>query len=1131
MDTSLDKTFEKTRTEFSFREVLEVSPIGILIFQRDWEIKFVNSNFFQFKGVKGESPEFLLGKSVFENKIFSDVDIRDELALIKNGQSFEKEILESQTLSGGRFSIIVKGSPIILDGDYTGGVLILEDIKSGGSKSYTSLIQSVDFHKFLNSISDYYLITDKDGFIKVSPPPEIPAYDFLFDSEISKGITSSKKVSSILFKKLLESVVTSNKVITTNLPFIKNLREIQTKITLIPFSDNGKEVSWVILLLKDLSKDLDDLGLTEEELIELTHYQQITSTVMDGLIGTNKSGKITFWNESSSKLFGLTKSEVYGKSIGKIFPSITESYFKSILNEVIDTKSWKGQLSIGMDESVAEFYEVKAGVIGQTEETIIFLCSNCTDRIKVEGELKKSEERFKNIVTNSHEFICTLDLNGRVTYVNPRFMEVFQYNENEIKKLEFHDLIDPYFLMKNSFDIKEIAEHEVQSFELPLNTKLGQRLHVLASFSTVNDLLGNVQYYNVILTDITQKKESEKDLLLIRSVFEASHDGIALIGKGKLVLINDSFVKMFGYQSASGILGNNPLEFIDKKDRDRIQNYIDLAEDDKETPTRYNFTGRKRNGDLIEIENSVSFYQIENDRFLVWVLRDVSDEKKAQNALLISEERYRSISDNINECIWTAEKIDGGLRPVFYTPAIQKITGYNAKEFLDDADLWKKILHPDDANEITDKLQKFYGDSLRDSDSFEYRIIDINGNIIWIENRITLVRNEKGEAQKIFGIISNISLAKHAEENLIKSAKNLQALNETKDRFISIISHDLRTPFSSILGFTDLLLHDKDLTAEKRTQYIEFIQDSSKSMLSLVNSLLDWTRLQTGSIKFEPDRINAKYVIDKSIQILSGAAMQKQISLINELNIDFYIHADEGLLSQVFNNLISNAIKFSNKSGSVKVSAKPNLDKKQVEFSVQDNGVGIKDEDLQKLFKVDTKFTTSGTSGEKGSGLGLSLVHDIIAKHGGEIWVESKQGIGTTFIFTIPVASSNILLVDDAKTDRLLYSKLIKSLIANYNILEASNGREALNIIKQSLPALVVTDHKMPEMNGYDLVKQLNVIEIKYKPPIIILSSDINKTIEAEYKEIGVEYVFQKPVNLAAFKNAIERSLRKAIYN
>ncbi len=1134
MNSSLEKSFEHSATEISFREIFEFAPIGVVIFQRDWKIKFVNKNFFQFNGVITDIPQNVIGKSIFENRLFYEADIRDELNLLKRGEAFEKEIIASRTLNGGKVSILLKGAPIIFNGEFTGGVLILEDIKIDAVKTHGSLIHSSDFQTFLGLLSDFFIVVDKEGIVRVLPSAGIELFDFLFEPESGKSIFQMKKISSILFKKLLENVITNNKVISTQIPFIRNQREISARVTLIPFSNVGLEVDWVILLIKDFSKEAEHVGFSEEEIIELTKYQQITATVIDGLIGTNKNGKITFWNESASKLFGLTRSEVYGKFLGKIFSNIDEKYFEELKNRVRNNnnKEWRGQFRIGEDESIADYYDVKIGIIGDgDDETVFLLCTPVTDRVNREKKIKISEERFRNIVANSHEFICTLDLRGRITYANPHFLEVFQYTETEIISLEFPELIDPYYPIKEPFEFNSIAEKQLHTFELPLLTKLGQRIHVLSSFSSVEDINGSVQYYNVILTDITLKKESEKDLMLIRSVFEASQNGIVLLNKKRIALVNDSFVEMFGFKSASEILGMNPLDFIDEKDRERVAFLIEMAEEGKETPTRFYFTGRKKNFSQFEVENSVSTYEIENEKFAVWILRDVTDEKKAQNALAISEERYRSITENISESIWTAERQDGKLKAVFYTPAIKKITSYEAHEFIDDPALWKKIIHPDDVEDVVDKLRKFYADSARYSNAIECRIIDTLGNIIWIENRITLVRDTKGDIQKIFGIVSDISLSKQAEEELKKSAQNLKELNETKDRFISIISHDLRTPFSSILGFTDLLLNDKELDEEGKTQYIRYIQESSKSMLSLVNSLLDWTRLQTGSVKFEPERINAKELIEKSMQILSGAALQKKIVLMSEMQKDFYVHADSGLLLQVFNNLISNAIKFTKASGSIRVNAQANIEKKQVEFSVKDDGVGISKEDIPKLFKVDSKYTTSGTAGEKGSGLGLSLVHDIIQKHGGEIWVESESGKGTEFIFSIPVASANILLVDDVKTDRLLYSKLIRSLIPSYKILEAENGKEALDVIKHASPALVITDHKMPVMSGYDLVKQLNITELKYKPPVIVLSSDITKSIEAEYKDLGVEFIFEKPVNLANFKNAIERSLRKAIFN
>jgi len=1132
MATSSNKTFEKTRAEISFREILEVAPVGILIFQSDWKIKYVNNNFFQFGGVLAENPSEVLGQSVFDNRLFSELDIRDNLNIISSGSTFEREIINSQTLSGGKISLYLKGAPLILDGEYSGGILILEDLKVDLDLIHLSIAKSADFQSFLAQISDFFIIIDNEGNVKHQSHNDYDTFNFLFEQNTVNTLSQFKMVSSSLFKNLIDDAVKLNKVISTQLPFNKKSTQVNAKITLIPFSEDGFENNLIIILVQDESIHMEKGSLSEEELTELTKYQQITATIVDGLIGINKNGKIVFWNESASELFGLTRSEIYGKPIGKIFSSIDDKEFERLKEEVRLNKTWEEKLKIGGDESLAEHFRIKLGIVGdEDDKTYFMVCTNITENVRHESELTKSEERFRNIVTNSHDYICTLDLRGKITYANPKFLDVFQYSDEELKKLSFIDLIDSYYLMNESFKLSDIAGDELNSIELPLTTKLGQPVYVLSSFAKVLDIDGEVLFYNVILTDITLKKESEKDLLLIRSVFEASQDGIALVNKKRFVLINDSCVKMFGYKSASEMLGQYPLNFVEEKDKERIAGFIDQADEGKETVTRFNFTGGRKNDSTFELEISISFYKTDDEKFSVWVLRDITEEKEAQDALQISEERYRSITENINECIWTAENKNGQLNAVFYTPAIKKITSYDAKAFIDDPELWGKIIHPDDVEYVDSMLDKLYGDPAKNLETLGYRIIDSLGNVIWIENKITVVRDNKSAIQKLFGIISDVSLAKRIQEEFKKSAADLKELNETKDRFISIISHDLRTPFSSIIGFTDLLLTETDIEEDKRTQYIEFIQESSKSMLSLVNSLLDWTRLQTGRYRFEPERINAKSIIIKSIQMLSGAALQKNITLINSLDKDFYIHADEDLMLQVFNNLISNAIKFTKPNGTVRIGANTNIEKKQMEFSVQDDGIGIRKEDIDKLFKVDTKFTTDGTTGEKGSGLGLSLVYEIIRKHGGDIWVESERGKGTTFIFSVPVASTSILLVDDMKTDRLLYSKLLKNLIPNYTILEAENGKLGLDIIKQSSPALVITDHKMPVMTGYDLVTQLNISELRYKPPVIVLSSDINKTIETEYKDLGVEFIFQKPVNLTNFKTAIERSLRKAFFN
>jgi len=156
-------------------------------------------------------------------------------------------------------------------------------------------------------------------------------------------------------------------------------------------------------------------------------------------------------------------------------------------------------------------------------------------------------------------------------------------------------------------------------------------------------------------------------------------------------------------------------------------------------------------------------------------------------------------------------------------------------------------------------------------------------------------------------------------------------------------------------------------------------------------------------------------------------------------------------------------------------------------------------------------------------------VREIIEKHNGKIWVESEYGKGSDFKFSLPFASSNILYVEDSKTDRLLYSKIIKNIAEEYEVITAKNGVEAFEKIQSNAPALLITDHLMPEMNGYELVKKIKDSNTSDKPPVIVLSADVDRSITEDYYALGIEYVFSKPVNLISFKMAVEKSLQKAL--
>jgi signal transduction histidine kinase len=243
---------------------------------------------------------------------------------------------------------------------------------------------------------------------------------------------------------------------------------------------------------------------------------------------------------------------------------------------------------------------------------------------------------------------------------------------------------------------------------------------------------------------------------------------------------------------------------------------------------------------------------------------------------------------------------------------------------------------------------------------------------------------------------------KKAEEALRENEIRLNELNASKDKFFSIISHDLKSPFNSILGFSELLvekIQNKDLEAIE--EYALIIQKASTRAMDLLLNLLVWSRSQTGKMEFKPENIEIGSLINAATDLLTDTAKQKSITISNEGQQNVIVFADKAMISTILRNLISNAIKFTFPGGKVVISAEQK--KNEIEITVIDNGIGIKKEVIRKLFHIDESYSTTGTQNEMGTGLGLLLCKEFIEKHGGKIGVESEEGKGSTFCFTIPI--------------------------------------------------------------------------------------------------------------------------------
>lgn len=238
----------------------------------------------------------------------------------------------------------------------------------------------------------------------------------------------------------------------------------------------------------------------------------------------------------------------------------------------------------------------------------------------------------------------------------------------------------------------------------------------------------------------------------------------------------------------------------------------------------------------------------------------------------------------------------------------------------------------------------------------------------------------------------------------------LQDLNATKDKFFSIIAHDLKTPFTSILAFSDLIAKNTmKFSPAKLEQMAVTIRKAAQNAYSLLENLLSWSRLQTGALLPKPELIDVRQLIKEGIELLSTISVLKGISIEMSDDSYGYIHADKQMLNTVLRNLTSNAIKFSHPSSKVLIKAVPGGG--DILFSVQDYGTGISPDLIQRLFKLESSFTTIGTENEKGSGLGLILCKEFVEKSNGKIWLESTIGIGTTFYFSIPAAAPSSFTV------------------------------------------------------------------------------------------------------------------------
>ncbi len=370
--------------------------------------------------------------------------------------------------------------------------------------------------------------------------------------------------------------------------------------------------------------------------------------------------------------------------------------------------------------------------------------------------------------------------------------------------------------------------------------------------------------------------------------------------------------------------------------------------------------------------------------------RDITARKQAEERLLESEIKYRTLIESMPDGVYRSTP-EGKFVEV--NPAMVKLLGYSSKEELMAIDIKNDLyFNPEDRESLILELNP------EELDVYPLKRKD--GSAVWVEDHGWYAKDENGNILFHEGISRDVTDRKIAEMQMQKYATELQELNATKDKFFSIIAHDLKTPFNSILGLSEILKEEaKHLDIATIEQYSGIIHSTSRNTFRLLENLLEWARIQQSQILFHPVSIQLKNLVNEVVEFMVEKANSKMIAVINYIPDGMVVYADKDMLKTILRNLISNALKFTSTRGKIEIKA---ISKgSTIEILVFDTGTGISKDDMAKIFRIDSNFTKDGTENEKGTGLGLLLCKEFVEKHGGKIWVESEVGKGSTFIFTL----------------------------------------------------------------------------------------------------------------------------------
>ena len=517
----------------------------------------------------------------------------------------------------------------------------------------------------------------------------------------------------------------------------------------------------------------------------------------------------------------------------------------------------------------------------------------------------------------------------------------------------------------------------------------GSTHYIKARAKVISDALGSPLKLKGISWDITDQKKVESKLKQLSLVAEKTTNGIVITNaRGAVIWANQSYLDLTE-SSLDQILNRRPRDVFNRNDKSLLGEIekINATDFTKE----FEFTTLKGNKKWVRLNNTV--VKDDNGEILqqVEVLIDITERIKSEQILVESEQKFRQISETINDVFYLYNIVDKKYE--FISKNCEEILGAPPEFFYSGKKYNKTFVVEEDqqkmmkANELVDAGTPY---------EVDYRILN-KGEIKWIREKSFPIKDELGKAVKNSGTCTDITHLKLQEIQLLAQTRHLEALNNTKDKFFSIVAHDLKSPLNSLKGFTSLLIdHSDRLSKEEIIKASKQTQLAVDNTIKMADNLITWARLQMNDYETRQEKIYFIETVATILPVYKRIAEKKGITFNWSFEDTVTLFADKNHIQFIVRNLLNNAIKFTNREGSIKLSATTSANG-ETQISVSDNGIGIPDEKKKKIFFIGKNQSSNGTAGEKGTGLGLMLCHEFTKLNGGAIEVESQVGQGTIF--------------------------------------------------------------------------------------------------------------------------------------